>query len=431
MRVLIVGELDGYASLAAKTAFDQGARVIQVQNATEALITLRQGRGADLALVDVKLNLASFIKQLESEHFSLPIVACGISLNAEQASEAIMVGAKEYLPLPPNADLISAILSSISYQDAAFIYEDRNIKKMMNMIEKIAPSDANVLITGESGTGKEVISRHIHQKSKRSSKPFIAINCAAIPDNLLESELFGHEKGAFTGAVARRIGKFEEANGGTLLLDEVTEMDLRLQAKLLRALQERTIDRVGGSSCVPINIRVIATSNRKIQDAIKVGIFREDLYFRLNVIPVHIPPLRERVDDIIPLSHYFVEKYSKLNGVQKKTFSQESLRHIQTYSWPGNVRELENRMHRAILLSCQEEIEVDDLFEEPIKEVFQNKKLSDIEKEMIFDTLKTCQGNRTHAASVLGISIRTLRNKLKEYEETDTSDVNVKKFEML
>ena len=218
-----------------------------------------------------------------------------------------------------------------------------------------------MLITGESGTGKEVLARYVHTRSNRSKKPFICVNCAAIPENLLESELFGHEKGSFTGAVARRIGKFEEATGGTLLLDEVSEMDVRLQAKLLRAIQERVIDRVGGTRPVPVDIRIIATSNRNLAEAAREGKFREDLLFRLNVVNLKIPPLRERPADVAELSQFFAKKYADLNGVPLRPLSPEARRALSVHRWPGNVRELENTIHRAVLLSSGTEIGVDGI----------------------------------------------------------------------
>lgn len=419
LRVLIVGDLSGYASLAGKIVFEQGARVIQVKNIEEALHILRQGNGADIVFFDITLNLSSFLSHLNSERLVITTIACGVCNDSDEINIAIAKGAKDFLPLPPDPDLIAEFFLSFAKPAYELIYKDEKIKNILDVIKKIAPSSANVLITGESGTGKEVISKTIHKHSKRFSKNFIAINCAAIPENLLESELFGHEKGAFTGAVARRIGKFEEAHGGTLLLDEITEMDLRLQAKLLRTLQEKVIERVGGNTSIPIDIRVIATSNRNIQEAIKEGHFREDLYYRLNVINIYVPPLRERINDIMPLAEFFLKKYTQLNGFCDKKFDEKSIHALMRYSWPGNVRELENRMHRSVLLSTTSTIEVHHIFEESIQMIVENTKLSDIEKNAIFNTLKTCQGNRTHTANILGISIRTLRNKLKEYEEND------------
>ncbi len=225
--------------------------------------------------------------------------------------------------------------------------------RVVKLAQQVAASDASVLITGDSGTGKEVLARHVHSRSNRAKKSLICVNCAAIPETLLESELFGHEKGAFTGAVARRVGKFEEANGGTLLLDEISEIDVRLQAKLLRAIQERVIDRVGGTRPVPIDIRIIATSNRNLAEAVREGTFREDLLFRLNVVNLKIPPLRERPADVLELAEYFVKKYAAANGAAARPLSHEARRTLAVNYWPGNVRELENTMHRAVLMASR------------------------------------------------------------------------------
>jgi two-component system, response regulator FlrC len=310
---------------------------------------------------------------------------------------------------------------------------------VVKLAQQIAPSDASVLITGESGTGKEVLARYVHGRSNRARAPFISVNCAAIPENLLESELFGHEKGAFTGAVARRIGKFEEASGGTLLLDEISEMDVRLQAKLLRAIQERVIDRVGGARPVPVDIRILATSNRNLTEAVREGRFREDLLFRLNVVNLKIPPLRERPADVIELAQYFIKKYSDANGVAPRPLSAEARRALVVNRWPGNVRELENTLHRAVLLAQGDEIGIDGILTpegmrldqaknppavahaafaaETVTRALVGRTVADVERDLILETLKHCLGNRTHAANILGISIRTLRNKLNEYAD--------------
>jgi DNA-binding NtrC family response regulator len=285
------------------------------------------------------------------------------------------------------------------------------------------------------------MARFIHQHSRRKAQPFISINCAAIPENLLESELFGHEKGAFTGAVARRIGKFEEASGGTLLLDEVTEMHPSLQAKLLRAIQEREIDRVGGTKPVKVDIRILATSNRNMEEAVRTGVFREDLYFRLNVVTLPLPSLRQRPLDIEPLAEYFIQKYAQLNGVALRFLSDGARALLRQHSWRGNIRELENTMHRAVLLATYDEIGVEvlqlsglgggtsqtTLDPSPMPAAqssgFQNafigRSISDVERDLILGTLGHCLGNRTQAANLLGISIRTLRNKLRLYMEED------------
>src|SRR5215210_490021 len=277
MRLLVVGRLNGQLSTAVKMAMSAGAKVSHVETTEQATNALRAGQGADLLMVDYALDIASLIAANEAERMRVPVVACGVDADPMRAAAAIKAGAKEFIPLPPDAELIAAVLAAVTDDDRPMVVRDASMQAVISMADQIAPSDASILITGESGVGKEVVARYLHQKSRRASRPFISVNCAAIPENLLESELFGHEKGAFTGAVARRIGKFEEANGGTLLLDEISEMDGRLQAKLLRALQEREIDRVGGQKPVKVNIRVIATSNRDLAVAVREGAFREDL----------------------------------------------------------------------------------------------------------------------------------------------------------
>lgn len=433
MRLLIVGDLEGHITTAGKIAISRGAKVSHVDTVDAALAALRSGRGAELLMIDVKLNIGDLVERLASERINIPVVACGIGTNADAAVESIKAGAKEYIPLPPDAELIAAVLEAVAEESSTIIHEDPAMKSVLDLADKIAPSDASVLITGESGTGKELMARYLHNRSKRASGQFVAVNCAAIPDNLLESELFGHEKGSFTGAVARRIGKFEEANGGTLLLDEITEMHPRLQAKLLRAIQEREIDRVGGSQPIPVDVRILATSNRNMEEAVTNGDFREDLYFRLNVVNILIPPLRNRPADIMVLAGYFGKKYAQANGVDERPFTPEAAARLKAHAWRGNVRELENAVHRAILLAQGEEIDGDAIMlnlgdsaaapdtADPAESggggAMVGKTVAEVERDLIIETLHHCLGNRTHAANILGISIRTLRNKLKQYSQ--------------
>ncbi|MGE0407760.1 MAG: sigma-54 interaction domain-containing protein [Amphiplicatus sp.] len=431
MRLLIVGGLSGQLSAAAKIAMERGAKVAFSPDVEAALSALRRGQGADLLMVDVREDIAHLIKSLGAERIAAPVVACGVKSDADAAVAAIKAGAKEYIPLPPDAELIAAVLEAVCEEASDLIAVDPAMKKVIALADQVAASEASILITGESGAGKEVIAKYLHSKSRRADKPFISINCAAIPENLLESELFGHEKGAFTGAVARRIGKFEEADGGTLLLDEISEMDVRLQAKLLRVLQERVVDRVGGAKPVKIDIRVIATSNRDLTGEVKAGKFREDLLFRLNVVTLTAPPLRARPLDILALAEHFARKYAALNGVPPRPLSEAARRAIATAPWPGNVRELENAMHRAVLLATGDEIG-----EAAIRlpdgsalkrhaeaapagesESLVGRTVAEVEQRLILETLDHCLGNRTHAANILGISIRTLRNKLKQYTD--------------
>jgi two-component system response regulator FlrC len=296
--------------------------------------------------------------------------------------------------------------------------------RLLSTLEGVAAGQATVLINGESGTGKELLARFIHSRSPRAHRPFIAVNCAALPDGLLESELFGHERGAFTGALIRKIGKFEMAHTGTLLLDEIGEMTMGLQAKLLRVLQEREVDRVGGRAPVPVNIRVIATTNRTLYREVEQNRFREDLYYRLNVFPVTLPPLRERPVDIPLLARHFAAAAASRNGLAQPVLSDGALAHLQRLPWKGNIRELENVMERAVLLAGHGQIlpehcpvEVRDAAALPAVQQPGNGSLWEMERDLIFKTLVRVKENRTHAAKELGISIRTLRNKLREYRD--------------
>jgi len=436
MRLLIVGTLKGQLTSATKIAMDKGAAVTHAESNDQAMAVLRSGKGADLLMVDVALDIRDLVLRLEAEHIHVPIVACGTQTDARAAVAAIHAGAKEYIPLPPDPDMIAAVLAAVADDAREMVYRDDAMAHVVKLAQQIAPSEASVLITGESGTGKEVLARYVHARSNRARGAFISVNCAAIPETLLESELFGHEKGAFTGAVARRIGKFEEANGGTLLLDEISEMDVRLQAKLLRALQERVIDRVGGTRPVPVDIRVIATSNRNLGDAVREGTFREDLLFRLNVVNLKIPPLRERPADVLELAQHFARLYAEANGVPLRPLSADAKRQLTLARWPGNVRELENTIHRAVLMASGDEIGSDAILSpdgarldqskpaavahaalaaEAVTRSLVGRTVADVERDLILETLKHCLGNRTHAANILGISIRTLRNKLNEY----------------
>jgi DNA-binding NtrC family response regulator len=425
MRLLILGSLAGQLGAASRFAMARGAKILHAEDLGVALQSLRAGEGVDLVLADVRLDVGALVMQMRAERIGVPVVACGLGNDTAAAVAAIKAGAREYLPLPPDPELIGAILAAATQQQHAIVHADPLTKSLLTLTDRVAASEASVLIVGPSGTGKELLARFVHARSRRSKARFVAVNCAAIPEALLESELFGHEKGAFTGAVARRIGRFEEANGGTLLLDEISEMDPRLQAKLLRAVQEREIDRVGGSSPVKVDVRILATSNRDLEEEVARGRFRGDLYYRLNVVSLKIPALAQRPKDIAVLARHFADKYARANGLDHKEISPDALRALHGHPWPGNVRELENTIHRAVLIATGERIEADAILlsgspatsatGSGAKAAPVGRTVADVERDLIIDTLRHCFGNRTHAATILGISIRTLRNKLRQY----------------
>ncbi len=322
-------------------------------------------------------------------------------------------------------DKVSSLLTMPTFKFQGTTEYSPRMAKIKELILQIADTSVPVLVSGDSGVGKEIIARYIHSTSLSNSGPFIAVNCAALPTNLLESELFGHEKGSFTGAHSRHIGKFEQAQSGTILLDEITEMDLVLQSKLLRVLQEKEIDRVGGNAPIPIKTRIIATTNRDIGKHVQQGLFRQDLYYRLHVIHIQIPPLRERIGEILPLARHFIDYYASQFGRPHTELSSQSENALKSYPWPGNVRELQNTIQRSILLCKNNVINLDDLnialpeesepFNTWAKHLPIGHLLRDVETQFILATLKYHHGNRTHAAKTLGISLRTLRNKINEF----------------
>ena len=432
MKVLIIGSLAGELGQAARLAIARGAKLDQADDADTALAHLRADARVDLVLCDIAQDVGAVVRALAAERMAVPVVACGTTHDPDAALAAIRDGAREFLPLPPDPDLIAAILEAAAGESHALVFHDPAMAGTVRRAEQVAKSEASVLIYGESGTGKEILARHLHRRSRRHAGPFVALNCAAIPENLLESELFGHEKGAFSGALARRLGKFESADGGTLLLDEISEMDVRLQAKLLRAVQEREIDRLGGGAPVKVNVRILATTNRDLAAEVRRGSFREDLYFRLNVVALCIPPLRERPGDIPPLAEHFARKYAEVNGLPFRPVSPTAMLRLTGHPWRGNVRELENAMHRAVLLAGGSEIGIDAI-ELGGSDVatgaartdntalpggvasLVGRRMEEVERDLIIETLGHTLGNRTHAATILGISIRALRNKLRDY----------------
>lgn len=402
----------------------------------------------DMVITDMRMPGISGIDVLRGirrQSETTPVILITAYGTVHTAVDAMKEGATEFIMKPFSLeDLEGAVRKIFTTPKGAetsaersvempfqIVTQDEKMLKLMKLLQNIARSRASVLIQGESGTGKELIARYVCAHSDRCDQPFVAVNCAAIPSNLLESEMFGYEKGAFTGAHQRKIGKFELANTGTLLLDEISEMDVQLQAKLLRAIQENEIDRLGGKTPISVDVRIVATTNVNIRKAIEEKRFREDLYYRINVIPVKVPPLRERKGDIEYLSRHFLQKYCRIDGRAVPEIAEETMKRLRAHHWPGNVRELENAMEGAVLVCdgpkvLPEHLFMDDVFmkETPVfgeGAVRANAvtKLSDLEKEAIFNALDHTGGNREQAAHLLGISIRTLRNRLNEYKEED------------
>ena len=396
------------------------------------------GRPYRLIVTDVKmpkLDGMALLRKVREDKPELPVLIITGFGTIGGAVEAMKNGATDYIVKPFNVDLlekaVNAVLTGPQVPQSVpapegtveLVTHNSRMRKLLAIAAKIAKSDATVLLTGESGTGKELVARLIHAESPRSSGPFVAVNCAAMPENLLESELFGHEKGAFTGASQKRIGKFEMADRGTVLLDEIGEMPGILQAKLLRVLQERKLDRVGGGMPIPVDIRIVATTNADLKSRVDAGTFREDLYYRLNVIPLELPPLRERPEDITALTNHFMAMYGA------KGVAEGARQALTEHDWKGNVREIRNVIQRAALLAADEWIGVDDLVLDGSiggrsnhnggsnggTKIGDTRNLKEIERRTILATLAEFGGNRTKTAEMLGISIRTLRNKLNEY----------------
>lgn len=441
MAVLIIESNFKHAQALSELVRAQGCTPMTVSDTPQAAGVLAKEK-VELVLATMNGNAHSLIELLRTNYSKpspVPVIVMSENASVDDATEMMKLGAHDFWVKPVDRERLAKTISMIAQESAPsqghqnktsrrIVTQNARMVQLKALAERIAPSQATVLILGESGTGKEMFARYIHELSKRRNKPFIAVNCAALPEGLMESELFGHERGAFTGAVKAKEGKFELANGGTLLLDEITEIPPHLQAKLLRVLQENEIDRVGGRFPIPVDVRVIATTNANINQEVAHGRFRKDLYYRLNVIPIRIPPLRERIDDIPILVSYFIEKYSLIHRCQVNDISAQCLSLLKRHDWPGNVRELENVIQRAVLLSNGKELTPECLLfdgkeeDDPKSNDIELMSISQMEKLLIDKALETVDGNRTKAAEILGISVRTLRNKLNEYRQQSVFD---------
>jgi DNA-binding NtrC family response regulator len=420
-----------------------GHSIFLAENAERALHLFGQ-KAFDLVVTDVKLpdrDGLELLDTIKSRSAHTPVIVMTGFGSIQNAVEAMRKGAFDYVLKPFSLESLEQRIQmalggehvheevhpdaeDFSNETMPILTKDKRMKEMIALSQRIAPSKATVLIQGESGTGKELFARYIHAQSPQKQGPFVAVNCASLPETLFESELFGYEKGAFTGALGKKIGKFELAHRGTILLDEISEMSPLLQAKILRVLQENEVDRIGGKEPIPVDIRVIATTNQDLETRIEKGDFREDLYYRLNVISIKLPPLRERQDDTELLAHYFIKKYSASYQKPILSISENAMVWLKNQPWRGNVRELKNMIERAILLTSNTTVDLKDLCEEDPNHAREfglqeplTLPLREMEKSLIFRALEKTNGNRTHAAKILGISIRTLRNKLHEYKQ--------------
>ncbi len=446
-RILVIDDDDLMREYVEESLTRSGHEVLSAASGAEGTALLEENT-FDLVVTDLKMAPMDGIQVVQRVKDRAPDTCCIVMTaygTIETAVTAMKEGADDYILKPFSPDELELAVNRIrekmqlaeenrylrSADNQGYRYDDmigdsKIMKQVHTQIQKVALSKSTVFVHGESGTGKELVARAIHLLGSRRNKPFIKVNCAALSAGLLESELFGHEKGSFTGASERKIGRFELANEGTLLLDEVSEISPELQPKLLRALQEREVDRVGGVQSIPVDTRIIATTNRDLEKAVEEGTFREDLFFRLNVIPIQLPPLRERKEDIPALMDHFLTHYQAENGITGMTFAPQVLQRFSEYDWPGNVRELQNSIERAVVLASAPELTIDDFA--PMGTTYRRSgsqggiragmSVAAMERELIFKTLEKCNNNRTRAAEVLDISVRTLRNKLKEYSQS-------------
>ncbi|AWL12565.1 Alginate biosynthesis transcriptional regulatory protein AlgB [Saliniradius amylolyticus] len=436
-RIMIVEDDSGLREALVDTLTLGGYEILEADSAEAALSRLNQ-QSVDMVVSDIQMgamNGLSLMRTIKQKWPNLPVLLMTAYATIDDAVEAMREGATDYMakPFSPEVllNLVSRYAPAQKVESCTPVVGDPSSRRLLELAQKVAQSDATVMVLGPSGSGKEVMARYIHDRSARADEPFIAINCAAIPENMLEATLFGYEKGAFTGALQACPGKFEQAQGGTLLLDEITEMDLALQAKLLRVLQEKEVERLGGRKTISLDVRVIATSNRDLQQAVRDGQFREDLYYRLNVFPLSWLPLSQRTGDILPLARHMIERHCLKSGRAIVQLSRAAELKLSQYSWPGNVRELENVIQRALILVQDDHIDAGDLMLEqdlapaseskgplvedklpPVEKKRLGAELQQQEHQIILQTLKACNGSRKQVAEKLGISPRTLRYKL-------------------
>lgn len=445
--ILVVDDESSTRMAISESLINCGYEVETARDGEEALGKFRK-KIFEAVITDMRMPRISgmeVLRGIRKISARTPVVVITAYGTVNTAVEAMKDGASDFIMKPFSLEHIESVVKNLISKNGGgnnakedktqeslssekvIITKDEKVLSLLGLLKDVSKSRSSILIRGESGTGKELFARYIHRHSNRASMPFIAVNCAAIPHNLLESEMFGFEKGAFTGASMRRLGKFEMAHRGTLLLDEISEMDPQLQAKLLRVVQESEVDRLGAKFSVPVDVRIIATTNTDLKKRIAEERFREDLFYRLNVIPVRVPPLRERRADIVILSDYFLEKYSRLNGMDKPVLSAGAAKVLESYRWPGNVRELENVIERSVLICGGNSIQPEHLYMEnetggSVKTALNlfhagDVTLREAEKRLILETLEKVKGNRTKASEILGISVRTMRNKLNEYKK--------------
>ncbi len=437
--IMLVEDDPGLREALTDTLLLGGYDVLACESAESALVKL-QDHNVDIVVSDIQLGGITglnLLQSIKSKLPNLPILLMTAYATIDDAVLAMRKGATDYLAKPFSPEVLLNIVGRYApaqkVESCTPVVGDKSSKQLLQIAQKVAKTDATVMVLGPSGSGKEVLARYIHDQSNRKDSHFVAINCAAIPENMLESTLFGYDKGAFTGALQACPGKFEQAQGGTILLDEITEMDLGLQAKLLRVLQEREVERLGSSKTISLDVRVVATSNRDLRKAVQEGKFREDLYYRLNVFPLTWLPLSQRPDDIVPLAEHMLERHARQQGLPIPVLSASARNKLVQHQWPGNVRELENLIQRALILNDGNQIEVQDLMlddlpiesfvaaeesrsEVPSANVLGNE-LRQQEHQIILDTLVSCNGSRKQVAEKLGISPRTLRYKLARMRE--------------